>query len=502
MDVIRPGTGVQGRRPGFIRAKGETAMELDLVVSNCWLVDPKNGINGRYDIGIARGKVVTVEPCLDDMPRRGSLDAAGRLVIPGMIDSHAHIGGSALALREMARAGVTTGVDYGAYRKLIGALPNAGSGMCVAGLQTIGPWVETQPTLNELETMVDQVTSEGALGIKIMGGHSPSTPSATARMIQAANNRKAYVGYHVGTTESSSNLLGLRETFELAGRNRLHIAHMNAYLRGMVRPPLEENIEALERLAAAYWMVSETHLGPRNGTGGAMDASGMPRDWVTRNCLRMRGYELSTAGMEKAFLDGYIAVNIEKDDRMVQLTGRDGLEVWQQRETRVGVSFPVNLRSTALICATARVRRAGGATDFVVDAISTDGGTWRNYLAQNGLALVRFGSLTIEEFVKRVSWIPATMYGMLSKGHLAAGADADISILDFERLSAYATIVGGEVIMLDSAVIGRGATVVCTVRGKAYLEERGLRTQVVDIERSLFWTKGDHDPGPGVIEIS
>ena len=477
-------------------------MELDLVVKNCWLVDPRNGINGKYDIGVAGGKIATVDACLHSIPCRRSLDAAGRLVIPGMIDSHAHIGGSALAHREMARAGVTTGVDYGAYRKVIAALPAAGSGMCIAGLQTIGPWVDSHPGLDELETMVDQVTSEGALGIKIMGGHSPSTPAATALMIQAANNRKAYVGYHVGTTESSSNLLGLRETFELAGRNRLHIAHLNAYLRGMVRPPLEENIEALERLGAAYWMVSETHLGPCNGTGGGMDAAGMPGDWVTRNCLMMRGYELSRAGMEKAFLDGYIAVNIERDDRMIQLTGQEGLAVWREHDTRVGVSFPVNLRSTAMVCATAKVRRPDGTADFVVDAISTDGGTWRNYLAQNGLALVRFGSLTIEEFVKRVSWVPAMMYGMLSKGHLAAGADADISILDYGRLSAYATIAGGQIIMLDGTVIGRGVTVVCTGGGEAYLEERGLKTQVVDIEQSLFWTKGDRDPGSGVIEIS
>jgi hypothetical protein len=305
----------------------------------------------------------------------------------------------------------------------------------------------------------------------------------------------------VGTTSSSSNLLGLRETFDLAGRNRLHIAHVNAYLRGMVRPSLEENMEALERLAAAYWMVSETHLGPRNGTGGEF-MGGEPEDWVTRNCLRMKGYELSVQGMEKAFLDGYVAVNVEKDDRLVQLTGPDGLDIWRERGTRVGVSFPVNLRTTALLCATARVRRMDGSTDFVIDAIATDGGAWRNYLAQNGLALVRFGSLTIDDFVRRVSLVPAMMYGMSNKGHLTAGADADISILDYERLSAYATIVGGEIIMLDGAVIGSGATVVCTARGEPALKERGLRTQVVDIEQSLFWTKGDRDPGPGVVEVS
>ncbi|MDP2859432.1 MAG: amidohydrolase family protein, partial [Bacillota bacterium] len=180
-------------------------MEFDLLIRNCWLVDPKNGINGKRDIGVAEGKIAAVEGCLDGVSSRRSLDAAGRLVTPGLIDSHTHIGGRALAHREMARAGVTTAVDYGACRKVIASLPAAGSGMCIAGLQTLGPWVEDQPTLNEIEAMVDQVVSEGALGIKIMGGHSPSTPAATARMIQAANNRKAYVGYHVGTTESSSN---------------------------------------------------------------------------------------------------------------------------------------------------------------------------------------------------------------------------------------------------------------------------------------------------------
>jgi len=138
----------------------------------------------------------------------------------------------------------------------------------------------------------------------------------------------------------------------------------------------------------------------------------------------------------------------------------------------------------------------------IVDAICTDGGSWRNLLPQNGLALVRFGALTIDELVHKVSTAPARMFGMTGKGHLSVGSEADISVLDPERLSAYATIVGGRMVMLDGTVTGSGVTIVCTERGREALHRQGFATQVVNIEDSLYWTKGDHDPGPRELEIS
>ncbi len=373
----------------------------------------------------------------------------------------------------------------------------------MSGLETVGPWPTDPPTLTEVERLTDEVMADGALGTKIMGGHSPSSPAATAMIIEAANRRHAYVAYHCGTTATGSQLHGLREAFELAGRNRLHLAHINAYLRGMVRPALEENMEAFERLAEAYWRVSESHLGPRNGTGGGIGPDGVPVDWVTRNCLRMGSYPLTREGLRAAIAGGYAAVMDYSAGRVNQVTGAEGVALWEAAGTRTALSFPVNLRSTALLCATAKVRResAPREPEFVIDAISTDGGAWRNLLAQNGLALVAFGGLTLDEFVAKVSLVPARLYGMLAKGHLGVGADGDVSVLDSEGLKAYATIVGGKVVMLDGAVLGTGATIVTTACGERRLRERGFATQVVEIERSLFWTKGDRDPGPGRIEV-
>ena len=41
--------------------------------------------------------------------------------------------------------------------------------------------------------------SLGSLGIKLLGGHYPLTSEATARAIEVANQKKAYVAFHAGS---------------------------------------------------------------------------------------------------------------------------------------------------------------------------------------------------------------------------------------------------------------------------------------------------------------
>ena len=145
------------------------------------------------------------------------------------------------------------------------------------------------------------------------------------------------------------------------------IAVGDAYVRGMIRPALKENMETFELLGKAYWMLSESHLGPRNDTSGEIGQDGVPLDWVTLHCLKMRDYELSYEGMKKAILDGYVVANTVRAGRFTQLSGKEGAAVWEAAGTKAGVSFSVNLRSSALLCATAKVRRKDGSRRFVVD---------------------------------------------------------------------------------------------------------------------------------------
>jgi hypothetical protein len=125
----------------------------------------------------------------------------------------------------------------------------------------------------------------------------------------------------------------------------------------------------------------------------------------------------------------------------------------------------------------AQAKRSDGS--FVVDCFSTDGGCYpRNVIVENGLLLVQFGAITLREFAIKASLNGARALGLPNKGHLAAGADADVSILDFDRKKAYATIVNGKVIMKDGALLGSGTGIICDKRGEAYLKSRGIRTIV------------------------
>ena len=90
----------------------------DLVVKGGRVIDPANGTDGIRDIGIKRGRIVAVAPKLDPGAAK-VVDAAGLIVTPGLIDTHAHVyqyvsGDFGLNPDLVGvRSGVTTVVDQG-----------------------------------------------------------------------------------------------------------------------------------------------------------------------------------------------------------------------------------------------------------------------------------------------------------------------------------------------------------------------------------------------------
>jgi dihydroorotase len=90
----------------------------DLVVKGGRVIDPANGTDGIRDIGIKRGRIAAVAPKLDPGAAK-VVDAAGLIVTPGLVDTHAHVyqyvsGDFGLNPDLVGvRSGVTTVVDQG-----------------------------------------------------------------------------------------------------------------------------------------------------------------------------------------------------------------------------------------------------------------------------------------------------------------------------------------------------------------------------------------------------
>ena len=459
-------------------------LTYDVLFRNGLVVDPANGVNKVTDIGVAGGKVVGLGEHLDGGAAARIIDLGGFTLMPGVIDTHTHVNGP--AQRMMALKGVCTALDMADTRTVLKEWNEWSCGMNILGLQTIGAWPGDPPTEAELTRLITAAVADGAIGLKIIGGHNPSTPATTARMIEIANRLGVYVAFHTGTTATGSDLRGLIEAVELAGDNCLHIAHVNSYLRGLVRDPVDEVLEGLAAIKGKKNLVHESYLAVINGTGGQIGPDGLPTSHVTRNCLRMRGYTPDRAGLEQAILDGYCLIKITEGGLTVIYTGEQGARIWRDRGTDVPVSFPVNSPQATFLCAV----RKDEAGKFIVDAIGTDGGqTPRNVAVEYGLGLVKYQALTLNEFILKTSTVGASMLGLPNKGHLGVGADADITVLDMEKGIAAMTIVGGKVIMAHGIVYGTGGTFYTTPAGEAHVRETGIHYGIVRPEEMLLYTK-------------
>jgi dihydroorotase len=100
------------------------AQPYDLLIRGGRAIDPKNGLDAVADVAIAGGKIARVAASIPAAEAKRVVDAAGLVVVPGLIDIHVHLypgqGGkgaySDLGVPPDAfsfRAGVTTMVDAG-----------------------------------------------------------------------------------------------------------------------------------------------------------------------------------------------------------------------------------------------------------------------------------------------------------------------------------------------------------------------------------------------------
>jgi dihydroorotase len=89
----------------------------DLVIRGGTVIDPAANLHARRDVAIAGGKVAAVEERIEAADDARTIDATGKLVLPGLIDLHAHIytgyGDGADPESGCLARGTTTAVDGG-----------------------------------------------------------------------------------------------------------------------------------------------------------------------------------------------------------------------------------------------------------------------------------------------------------------------------------------------------------------------------------------------------
>ncbi len=470
-------------------------MHYDSVFTGGLVVNP-TGLPAKLDIGIKDGQVVSVAQNIDTTYAKAEYDVDGKIVIPGVIDLHVHTSkrhAGYNAHRMMAKAGVVTAFDVGGpLNEFYEYCMSDGAGLNMACLQQVKPGLTVKgqaPTAEEITQLLEKSIEEGALGLKILGGHYPMTPESTRRIIEIANQQKAYIAFHGGSTKSGSNLEGLLEAIELSEGLRCHIPHINSYCWGQVSDPLDEILQALDSLKKNRNVFSESYLAVINGTS-ARCVNGIPESLVTQKCLEDAGYEATQDGLRQAVLDGYARIAKSRGGENINVVGEEGVEWWENAGTVTSVNFPKNPAVARLLSAITKDEKG----EFVVDALATDGGAHpRNVAVERGMALVKMEAWTLTEFVRKVSYVPSRVLGLTNKGHISPGSDADITVIDPSLGEAIMSMGSGRLILANGVVVGSGTTIITTELGKSYVEKLGLKPYIVDISEGALYegTPGD-----------
>ncbi len=460
----------------------------DILIRGGRIVDPANNRDEIADLGIRDGSIVDIGSL--EGAAHEEIEASGKLILPGLIDTHVHLtssGGGQVAHAALARAGVTTALDLaGPIEDVLANAATNGTGLTIAALEFLGPGRRiggADPSRTEVRDAIEAAMSAGALGIKLHFD-TPVTPSAAAYAIEETNDRGAYMAVHCGTTETASDITGLRETVAMVGDYRLHIAHVNSYCRGASGDATAEAIEAVALLQSVPQCFSEAYLSAFNGNSGEC-VDGKPRVARVIGWLASGGYPGTQDGLRQAIADGYAIVPASIDGELRALSSMEAVAHWEEQGTKTGIGFPVNPPASRVHLATAKDE----CGRFAVDAIATDGGKIpRNNQLYAGLGLVQLDMMLLSEFVTKSAWTPARVLGLPNKGQIGAGADADFIVVDPVARTAEVTIAAGHVIANRGRVCGSGTTVLTTDAGSAAVRASGNAVCAIDLARSGFYT--------------
>ena len=92
---------------------------FDILLRGGRVIDPAQDLSGNYDVAVKDGRIASVLPSIAPSSAKNVIDVSGKLVLPGLIDTHAHVfefvtGRFGLEADLCGvRSGVTTLIDQG-----------------------------------------------------------------------------------------------------------------------------------------------------------------------------------------------------------------------------------------------------------------------------------------------------------------------------------------------------------------------------------------------------
>ena len=380
-----------------------------LLIKNGYLIDPKSGREGIYDILTENEKIVRIAECIAE-PADGAdiIDAKGRIVAPGLVDVHVHFREPGFTQKE----DISTGAQAAAKGGFTTVVLMANTKPAVDNEETLryvlergketGIRVETCANVTmglkgETLTAMEELAGKGAVGFTDDG-----IPIMSKEMVQSAMERAASLDMPISLHEEDPKLID---------NNGINRGKASAHF-GIGGSPREAEITLVER-----------DLQIAIKTGACVNI---------QHISAKEAVELVRQAKKKS-----AGVHAEATPHHFTLT--------EEAAIKYGTLAKMNppLREEA-----DRLAIIEGLKDGTIDIIATDHAPHtaeekakpiteapsgiiglETALPLGITKLVKEGHLTMMQLIEKMSLNPANMYH-LDAGYLAEGGPADLIVVD------------------------------------------------------------------------
>jgi allantoinase len=430
---------------------------LDVLVKNVRVVRPRQPAIETLDVGVRDGRFARLAPAIPVAEARRVYDGRGRLAFPGVVDAHTHAGiyaplaeDAVTESRAAVSGGVTTMLTYfrtGQYY-----------------LNRGGPYAEFFPEV--LEISEGRYHCDYAYHLApIMGAHVDEMEAlATAHGVPSFKIFMFYGGYglhgQAGDEEQRRFLMiGPGDHYDLAhfefimraaARIRERHPALAPYVSVSLHCEMADILNAYTRLVAKDTSLSGLRAysaaRPPHAEGLAVCVAAYlahETGCVNVNLLHLSSRKALEAALAMARTFPHV------DFRREITVGHLLLDVDAPAGAYAKVNPPIRPREDVEFlwravldgdvdwivsdhaCCAEEVKGAGGGRGDIWLAKAGFGGT--EYLLAGLFGEGRRRGLPLHRIAELLAYNPARRYGLLTKGDIAVGLDADLALLDPDR---------------------------------------------------------------------
>ncbi|GED90849.1 amidohydrolase family protein [Streptomyces sp. 6-11-2] len=397
-------------------------MALDLLITNATIVNADGRVHGH--VGVSDGRITTLlAQNVAQLPAATrTIDASGRLVIPGGVDAHCHVEqvtGEYKSLDTFRTAttaalhgGTTTIIDFGipadrgespiaALRNKLSLIEGARCDVALHG--SVLAWDDTVPA------QLDEMAELGVRSVKLYTTNRGTTMADEDTILRVMKEMVRLDGLTYLHCEHDAIVVDQTET--CASEGHLGIGHLPRS-----RPALSEDASVREMIAVAEHTGAPVYL-VHQTTAAAVQAA---------TEARARGLQVfSETCPHYLLLDESVYASSEPE-RFACCPPMRPAETVRQLSDEVALGNVHTLASDHSCYDLAQKRKCSHDVRRMPHGLP--GVETRMPAAFT--AVVTRGGLSVDRFVELFSTAPARINGLRSKGVIAVGYDADLVVFD------------------------------------------------------------------------